>query len=400
MTRAPLLLLLAAAWVNPAAAGYWVAQVQPVALDGMPAEGHAAALQLSRDGQRLSFEFTGAGGDTLEVYVARAEWGTGAGLRAVESESAVPRSGPDPFRLGGTSDRAVSEGASWGADPRGRPRLAVAATRSVVAKGATQVSFDLYLVEAGRRRFLTDHPDNDAHPAFSPDGEVLAFSSGRTGQGDLYLYHFFAAADPHLRLTQEAAGSELYPAWHPSGDSLAYVGHLGTEAHLYVLGGVKGFLGASGKPPLRPRDLTPGWKGTCLAPSYSPDGRWVAFYARDAASQRADLYVVPTEGGPLRKLLEGGLPETRGGPRWAPGSDGLVAVLDDAPRFNPLTWVPLTPGQAPRELTVPTQLNADPVLVERGDALVAVYSAQGTQGASEKRWRRLYAAVLQREAAR
>lgn len=34
---------------------------------------------------------------------------------------------------------------------------------------------------------LTDHPERDEHPAWSPDGSQLAFSSQRGGVDDIYI---------------------------------------------------------------------------------------------------------------------------------------------------------------------------------------------------------------------
>ncbi len=263
------------------------------------------------------------------------------------------------------------------------------------------MNFDLHLTEPGRLRFLTEHPETDAQPTFHPNGEYLAFSSGRTGQGDIYLYHFFAAAEPLVRVSFKAAGSELYPAWDASGERLAFVAHLGGEDHVHIVDDVAQVVAAA--PGGRrqavarrvTRDLTPGWRVSCLAPSFSPDGRWIAFYAREGQGDRADLYVVATDGGEPRRLLQGGLPETRGGPRWAPEGNGLFAVREDADHLNPLFWVPLAEGEAPVALDTGTELNADPwpMTGERGVTLL-LFTAQGSGKTYEKRWRRIYQARL------
>jgi len=388
-------------WVSGAAAGYRVARVEPLALQGLDGTGQVADPRVSPGGAALGFEFLGSGGDTLEVYTA--VLATEGGVFVAEAPQPVlPATAADPFALGRTAHRPVSEYLSWGPPKRGRPRFAVAATRKASPRGGAQVNFDLYLTEPGRRRFLTEHPDNDAQPAFHPNGEYLAFSSGRTGQGDIYLYHFFAAADPLIRLSYEAAGSELYPTWDTSGARLAYVAHLGGEDHLQLVEDVAQVVaaGAGGRRQALARrvtrDLTPGWRVSCLAPSFSPDGRWIAFYAREGQGDRADLYVVDTEGGEPRRLLRGGLPETRGGPRWAPGGTGLFAVREDADRFNPLFWVPLTEGAEQVPLNTGTELNADPwpVAGEGGETLL-LFTAQGRGGTHEKRWRRIYQARLE-----
>lgn len=400
MKRAAAAALALAVGGTSAWAGWGVSQVAPVAPAGPGAAGQVGDPRVSPDGTHLSFELLGADGETLQVYLAPLSRPAGGPPQAGAPEPAVPQPAADPFRLPGPGSRPVSEHLSWGPPKRGQPRYALAATRAEASRGAAHVNFDLYFSEPGRRRFLTDHPATDAQPAVSPDGDFIAFASGRSGQGDVYLYHFFAEADPCAAVSFEAAGSELYPAWDPAGERLAYTAQLGAEYRILVMDQVR-TLAAEADPERRKtaarrltRDLTPGWKGACLAPSFSPDGRWVAFYSRDGASGRADLYVVGAEGGAPRLLLRGGLPETRGGPRWSPRGDGLFAVREDADRLNPLVWVPLAEAARPSELDTGTQLNADPFPVPEGDAVRLYFTAQGGGDGEEKRWRRIYAALL------
>ena len=141
----------------------------------------------------------------------------------------------------------------------------------------------------------------------------------------------------------------------------------------------------------------PGSVSSILASSFSPDAEWLAFYAREATGERADLYVVRVDGSKPRLLLEGGLPETRRGPRWAPNGKGLFAVLEQADGMNPLMWVPLQEGAKPVRISTDTELNADPYPYKMGDDLVLLFAAQGAKGKKLKRWRGLYLALLRSE---
>ncbi len=367
--------------VRPAAAAP-VEGVRPVPLGTLDGRGQPADPRVSPDATAVGFEFLGAGGETLEVYWLPFD------REGAEPRPVVPIRSADPFSLRPDAARPVSEGLSWGPPKRGRARAVVAATRRAATRGPGQNNFDLFLAEPGRRGFLTEHPANDAQPAVSPDGSLVAFVSGRTGQGDLYLYRFFAQGPTVVRLTREPAGSELYPAWSPDGRRLAYVAHLGGQDHVVVVDGVAGDAPAF-------RDVTPERRGSCLAPSFSPDGRWIAFYAREPASRRADLFAVPVAGGTARLLLEGGLPETRGGPRWLPDAAGLVVVRDDAARRNPLVRVAVD-GGAVEVLETGTELNADPWVADLPAGWTVFWTAQGASGDVQKRWRRIYRGRLPR----
>ena len=67
---------------------------------------------------------------------------------------------------------------------------------------------------------LTDHPGIDCRPKWSPNGRWIAFVSNRAGREDLYLLP--ASGGEPIRLTEHAAVDD-HPAWSPDGRSLAFV---------------------------------------------------------------------------------------------------------------------------------------------------------------------------------
>ncbi len=392
-------LLCAIVGVSPASAAYRLAAVRRLPIEGLDRTGHVRDPRTAPGVPYVSFEFYDAEHDRVQVYLGRLEGAGGVPGRVSSVRCVTGRAGLDPFQLDGAF-RPQGEGARFGPSKRDRPRLVAAVTRRTAYRGTARINLDVLLVEPGRRRFLTAHPENDAHPDFAPDGRSVVFTSGRTGQGDLYAVRLGAASAEPVRLTFDAGGSELYPTWSPDGRRLAYVGHAAGSDHVYVLSDVPRLLAEPSDTIRRSRvrqatrDLTPNWQATCLAPSFSPDGRWIAFFSRSHPGEAADLYVVPAEGGTPVLRYRGALPPTRGGPRWSPRSDGWIVVRDDADRLNPLVWVPLDPARQPRVLRTPTQLNADPWLAEWKGRVLLLFTAQGSSGAVQKRWRSLYAALL------
>src|SRR5262245_36655816 len=75
---------------------------------------------------------------------------------------------------------------------------------------------DIWEVSArgGDARLLVSHPANESRPLFAPDGRRLAFTSTRTGNGDVYVV---SLADGELtRLTFDDA-AELVTGWSADG---------------------------------------------------------------------------------------------------------------------------------------------------------------------------------------
>ena len=81
---------------------------------------------------------------------------------------------------------------------------------------------DIYLINvdgSGERR-LTDSPRLDGFPAWSSDGERLAFSSARDGgQSEMYVMDADGSGQRRLTHTPEA---ESFFSWSPNGERIAY----------------------------------------------------------------------------------------------------------------------------------------------------------------------------------
>lgn len=66
---------------------------------------------------------------------------------------------------------------------------------------------------------LTDSRGSDCQPAFSPDGERIAFASDRAGNWDIWVVNA-DGTDPQ-QITRDPA-PELHPSWSPDGKHLAF----------------------------------------------------------------------------------------------------------------------------------------------------------------------------------
>ncbi|MDZ4769388.1 MAG: hypothetical protein SGJ24_09685 [Chloroflexota bacterium] len=113
---------------------------------------------------------------------------------------------------------------------------------------------------------LTAHPGRDWHPAWSPDGTQIVFTSDRTGDADLYLMD---ADGTNLHpLTATPSVNEGAPAWSPDGERIAYIARTDTGTDLYMLA----LIGDATPERLTEDGIAKG------APAWSPDNRQIAFW--------------------------------------------------------------------------------------------------------------------------
>jgi eukaryotic-like serine/threonine-protein kinase len=170
---------------------------------------------------------------------------------------------------------------------------------------------DIYLQSASGDapvNLTRDNPANDTMPAFSPDGESIAFRSERDG-GGLFVMRRTGEA------TRRVTTGGFYPSWLPDGDEIAFSTQGPEEpverrsfSELRVVSAVGG----------RPRALE---TGDAVQPRISPHALRVAYWGFPA-----------TKG---TKTLSGGNSDI-----WTADLNGAHAVRatdDDAEDWNP-TW--------------------------------------------------------------
>ena len=79
---------------------------------------------------------------------------------------------------------------------------------------------------------LTDSDYLDAYPRFSPDGNLLAFTSTRSGNFD--IYRMSADGSSMLQLTDHT-GIDTRPAWSPDGLKIAYTSLINGDYEIFVM---------------------------------------------------------------------------------------------------------------------------------------------------------------------
>ena len=174
---------------------------------------------------------------------------------------------------------------------------------------------DLYVRAGDRVRRLTRDRVADGMPAWSPDRTRIAFV--RNGN-----IHVMNADGTGIR--QLTRGSiNLYPAWSPRGDLIAFSStrvRNGGESEIYV-------MRADGS---QVRRLTHGPRyGASTQPAFSPDGRYVVFNSNRIAYWNYELFRVRVaDGGGLKRLTFYG-----SGKDGAPGDDLMPSYSPDGKRI-------------------------------------------------------------------
>jgi TolB protein len=280
------------------------------------------------------------------------------------------------FFEGGEAKRQVSHEFAWSKRP------GVSGLLHAYSSSGNDDEFDLYLSEL--RSPIGSTPRKEGGPAFSADARKLVYCSARTGDGDLYLLRIDDLGKEPERITW-GPGLEFYATWSPTGDRLAYAALDENGADIHVIGDVA-------RPQQTDRALTE-WKAASLKPSWSPDGKKIAFFSNHERTDRTrwDVYVVDLEGGVPVKVVEDVVPNERRGPAWTPGGERIVTVLADPNQGDPLVLVEVSSRKV-EVLATGTVNNSEPTVFDDRAAgrLRIAFVSQGARASSTQTWRRVW----------
>jgi Tol biopolymer transport system component/C-terminal processing protease CtpA/Prc len=198
-------------------------------------------------------------------------------------------------------------------------RLAVSPDGQKVAVIGHGEVFAASAKDGGAAQRITTSIGAEREVTWSPDSRRIAYVSERGL--DRRLAEYDVATDRETMLT--GAGIATVPVYAPDGKSIAYVLN---DRELRLL-----TLAAPGKP-ATDRLLFTGAlatdEGDGPRPTFSPDGRWVAFPVVDRRSF-VNVHVVATVGGPARPVSFLGNGQM-GRIAWSP--DGKYLLIDTAQR--------------------------------------------------------------------
>ncbi len=168
----------------------------------------------------------------------------------------------------------------------------------------------LYDIAAGKAARLTDGNYNEILPAWSPDSTQVVFTSkrapdpDRTEDSNLYVAKVASVGAAPRQLTtytgaDNAADNRSHPAWSPDGKLIAYLRGGDPKLIWYAVTDLAVIPAAGGEAKV----LTAGLDRNVASPIWSPDSASIQFLTEDDGIRRLDR--VNAAGGPITTVMSG-----------------------------------------------------------------------------------------------
>ena len=185
------------------------------------------------------------------------------------------------------------------------------------------ITAEIYVMDAsgGNPQRLTNNPHADYHPSWSPDGKQIAFASRRDGNIDIYVID--ADGGNEQRLTENPL-YDYSPSWSPDSERIVFTarraGHFKKDfdltTEIYVMDADGG----------NEQKLTENRRND-YSPSWSPDGKRIVFWSdRKGDFLNYEIYVMDTDGGNEQKLTENRVDDWQ--PSWSPDGEQIAFMSE------------------------------------------------------------------------
>jgi Tol biopolymer transport system component len=192
-------------------------------------------------------------------------------------------------------------------EPRRKPERLVGSGEDVddvaVAQGGKRIAYTRRLEDSNIWRVdLTDEPGPSSYsliastrseqaPQISPDGQHVAFSSGRSGTREVWVSD--ADGSNPARLTSIGGPLTSNPAWSPDGQKVAFDSRFGGSTEIFVVSARGG----------APHKITSGPQEQ-YSPSWSHDGKFIYFQSGKGSNWQ--IWRIPAEGGAATQITRNG----------------------------------------------------------------------------------------------
>jgi Tol biopolymer transport system component/DNA-binding winged helix-turn-helix (wHTH) protein len=195
---------------------------------------------------------------------------------------------------------------------------------------------------------FTSFQGSETHAAFSADGNQVAFVWGGEKGDNQDIYVKLIGTGQPLRLTTNPA-ADTHPTWSPDGRTVAFFRQSPESSGFYLIPA----LGGS------ERKVAEVFPYRTLAPGnsqyYSPDGKYLAIADKTSQEEPFSLFLLSIETGEKKKLTSppvGTVGDSY--PAFSPDGKMLAFMRSSSSATTDLYLLPLTGGGQPQQLTFDT----------------------------------------------
>ncbi len=201
-------------------------------------------------------------------------------------------------------------------DPAGQVDFALAPNGKRTLFSARGDIFSVPTENGATRNLTNTQGADEDHPAWSPDGRMIAYTTDAGGAQQIAIRPAEGGAEKVL--TSFATGYFYGPVFSPDGKTLSFSDG---EHRLWIVGTEGG----------APKQVAQDKLTEIHDQAFSPDGRWIAL-SLSAVGRRRDLALYEIGTGKLTRLGDGG--EIDSNPVWSP--DGKYLYFTSSRHENPV----------------------------------------------------------------
>ena len=205
-------------------------------------------------------------------------------------------------------------------------------------------------------RQLTRNHSITLFPAWSSDGQYLAYTSYKQGKPDLFIKNLAEMQETSIA----KKGLNMTPAWVPGKFELAATLSFSGDQEIYLLTG-------SGKIIKRLTNM----RGSDISPAWSPDGKKLAFVSNRSGNPQ--IYIQDMDSDKVRRLTYEGNYNTQ--PSWSPRGDKIAYASFEDDHHN--IYVIDVEGRQPLQLTSESGDNEAPSWSPDGRLIVFSSTREG-----------------------